>query len=237
MKISVCMATYNGEKYIREQLHSILIQLGKFDELIISDDGSTDKTEDIVNSLSDSRIIFLSNKCKSGVVGNFTNALNNSSGDVIFLADQDDIWLDNRVSIALNHLKSHDAVVMNCIVTDQYLNVIKHSYFDFNNSKAGFFYNLYKSSYLGCCLAFNKNVLDYSLPIPSNLMMFHDWWFGIMIELNFNVYFEKQPLLLYRRHMSTSSQTGNVSNRNLYQKLHSRFQLVIYAFLHYLRGI
>ncbi|AZL83576.1 glycosyltransferase [Aliivibrio salmonicida] len=235
MKISVCMATYNGEKYIREQLDSILIQLGTFDEVIISDDGSTDKTEDIVNSFFDSRIIFLSNECESGVVGNVTNSLNNSSGDVIFLADQDDIWLDNRVSIALNHLKTHDAVVMNCMVTDQNLNVIKHSYFDFNNSKAGFFYNLYKSSYLGCCLAFNKNVLDYSLPIPNNLMMFHDWWFGIMIELSFNVYFEKQPLLLYRRHMSTSSQTGNASNRNLYQKLHSRLQLVIYAFLHYFK--
>lgn len=235
MKISVCMATYNGEQYIREQLDSILVQLGKFDEIIISDDGSSDRTVEIINSFSDSRIIVFTNNCESGVVGNFKNALNNSSGDVIFLADQDDVWLDNRVLIALNHLQTHDAVVMNCMVTDQDLNIIEHSYFNFNNSKTGFFYNLYKSSYLGCCLVFNRNVLDYSLPIPSNLMMFHDWWFGIMLELKFNVYFEQKPLLLYRRHMSTSSQTGNTSNRNLYEKLYSRLQLVFYVFLHFFR--
>ncbi len=229
------MATYNGEQYIREQIDSILIQLGEFDELIISDDGSTDDTKEIINSFFDSRIIFLSNESESGVVGNFTNALKYSTGDVIFLSDQDDVWLDNRISIVLNHLKNHDAVVMNCKTTDQNLNVIEHSYFDFNNSKKGFFNNLYKSSYLGCCLAFNKNVLDYSLPIPNNLLMFHDWWFGIMIELKFDVFFEKKPLLLYRRHMSTSSQTGNTSNRSLYLKLYSRLQLIIYAFLHYFR--
>ena len=91
-KISVCIATYNGERYIREQLDSILSQLSLDDEVIISDDGSKDSTIEIISSYLDSRIKVFKNNGKHGYVGNFENALNHSSGDFIFLSDQDDIW-------------------------------------------------------------------------------------------------------------------------------------------------
>ena len=89
--ISVCMATYNGEKYIQEQIDSILCQLSKDDELVISDDHSTDATCDIIKSYNDRRIKLFLNELAKGVTHNFENALLHSKGDIIFLADQDDV--------------------------------------------------------------------------------------------------------------------------------------------------
>ena len=93
--ISVCIATYNGEKYIKEQLLSILPQLGKKDEVIISDDHSTDNTLDIVKGLNDNRIKIVMNNREKGYTSNFENALSYAIGDYIFLSDQDDIWMSN----------------------------------------------------------------------------------------------------------------------------------------------
>ena len=88
--ISVCMATYNGEKYLREQVGSILTQLGENDELVVSDDGSTDSTIDILKSYNDPRIKIFINTGRHGVNSNFENALRHADGDYIFLSDQDD---------------------------------------------------------------------------------------------------------------------------------------------------
>ena len=97
MSISIAMATYNGEKYIKDQLDSILVQLGKDDEIIISDDKSTDQTTEIIKKYikEDSRIKLLEGPQK-GFVKNFENALLNCSNEIIFLCDQDDIWLENK---------------------------------------------------------------------------------------------------------------------------------------------
>lgn len=96
--ISVCVATYNGEKYLQEQLDSILIQLAPDDELIISDDFSTDKTRSILDSYrADPRIKLLEGPQK-GIIKNFEHAINQASGDLIFLADQDDVWLPDKVA-------------------------------------------------------------------------------------------------------------------------------------------
>ena len=93
---SVCMASFNGERYIKEQIDSILLQIGEDDELIISDDGSTDQTVDVICSYRDDRIKFVRNVNRHGCIGNFENALRVASGDFIFLADQDDIWLSDK---------------------------------------------------------------------------------------------------------------------------------------------
>ena len=103
--ISVCIATYNGEKYLRKQLDSILNQLEYNDEVIISDDGSSDETLNIISSYNDKRIHVFHNKGEHGVVKNFENGLNHVLGDYIFLCDQDDIWKSNKVQVVLNELK------------------------------------------------------------------------------------------------------------------------------------
>ena len=230
MKISVCMATYNGEKYIKEQLDSILSQLSINDEVIISDDISTDKTIETIKSFEDNRIIIYINEEKLGASANFNVSLSKASGDIIFLSDQDDIWLDSKVSKCLENLEKYDLVVTNCSVVDENLDIKYESYFDIVQSGRGFIKNLYKSTYLGCCLAFKRKILEVILPIPNNLMMYHDWWIGLIAEQKFKVYFEKEPLLLYRRHGNTTSPTVGKSKNNLFFKIKSRLQLLILGF-------
>ena len=115
MKISVCIATYNGEKYIKEQLSSILSQLEENDEVIISDDSSTDNTIQIVENFKDKRIrIFREQKFKSPIY-NFENAISKATGDIIFLSDQDDIWHKAKVHKIKQYLSNED---ITCIVTN-----------------------------------------------------------------------------------------------------------------------
>ena len=236
-KISVCIATYNGEKYIKEQLVSILKQLGIEDEIIISDDGSSDRTIDIIKALHDDRIHIYINSQRNGVVSNFNNALTHANGDIIFLSDQDDIWLENKVELSLMKMKNNDMIVTNCMVTDEKLNVIHASYFELASSGSGFFKNFYKSTYLGCCLVFNRRVLDSILPIPNNLLMYHDWWIGFIADMKFSVYFEKTPLLLYRRHEGTASLTVSKSKNSFFFKIYSRIQLLFFGGYRLLRSV
>ena len=193
------MATYNGATYIKEQLESILKQLKEGDEIIISDDHSTDDTLDVIASFNDKRINIYSNISKPGPVTNFENALKHVSGDVIFLADQDDVWLDNKVAITLKHLKQNDLVLSDAIVINGEGKEIFKSFYKKNYSGQGFIFNWVNNSYLGCCIAFNKNVLDYVLPFPKKIAM-HDIWIGLNIAFAGKCYHLKDPLIYYRQH-------------------------------------
>ena len=98
--ISICIATFNGEHYIKDQLLSILPQLTVHDEVIISDDNSSDKTIKIIEEFNDLRIkIYYNNPLKKGYSNNFENALSKSNQQLIFLCDQDDIWFNNKIQI------------------------------------------------------------------------------------------------------------------------------------------
>ena len=100
--ISVCIATYNGSKYIKEQIDSILPQLDECDEIIVSDDSSTDNTLSILKSYHDRRIIIFTNQKFNSPIYNFENALKHAKGDIIFLSDQDDIWEFNKVQVMIS---------------------------------------------------------------------------------------------------------------------------------------
>ena len=95
--ISVCIATYNGEPFIAAQLESIIAQLSPEDEIIISDDGSTDRTLEVVQALDFPCVRILHHEGEHGYVSNFENALRAARGDVIFLSDQDDLWKPGKV--------------------------------------------------------------------------------------------------------------------------------------------
>ena len=106
--ISVCIATYNGEKYLAEQLDSILLQVSEEDELIISDDGSTDHTLEILRTYAANYPqIQLLQGPGQGVIANFAFALTHTKGEVIFLADQDDVWLPNKVTTVTEYFEAH----------------------------------------------------------------------------------------------------------------------------------
>lgn len=207
--ISVCMATYNGENYIKEQLTSILRQLGSEDEVIISDDGSKDNTQKIVESFSDERIRFIENHRKHGFTYNFENALLNAKGEYIFLSDQDDVWMDNKVEVLKRALKEADFVTHDCITVDNNWKVLSKSRFDDFKMKSGFINHLIKSRFLGCCMAFDRKVLEASLPFPGNdFLVEHDIWIAAIAFLYFKTALVKEPLIYYRRHGKNVSSGG-----------------------------
>ena len=225
--VSVCLACYNGEKYIKEQISSILSQLGDDDELVISDDGSEDDTIEIVNSFHDYRIKVFANKDEHGFVGNFNNALCKANGDIIFLCDQDDIWLKDKVYRVSAYLERYDLVVHDANIVDGEGRLKGYTYYSTMHSGTGFLMNLWKTRFLGCCMAFRRSVLDACLPIPKNVVA-HDYWIGMYSVLCFKVKFVPDVLISYRRHGENVSPSGEKSDTNIFFKLVSKRGVILY---------
>ncbi len=199
--ISVALAAYKGEKYIEAQIRSILPQLSHDDEIIVSDDRPGGMTEKIVKRLSaeDSRVRWVEGKSK-GVVANFVNAIRYCKGDKIFLCDQDDIWLPDKVKRVMEAFdEGYDLVLHNAYVTDGNLNITDYSFFEKRGSKKGVIRNIFKNSYMGCCMAFDRKLLKNIMPMPKNIPM-HDQWIGILGEIYGKVKFIDLPLIYYRVH-------------------------------------
>ena len=227
MKVSVCIATYNGEKFIKQQIDSIISQLAEDDEIIISDDSSTDSTIKIIESFNDNRIKLYQNQKFRNPSFNFENAIKNSNGNFIFLADQDDLWKSNKVIKMVEKLEEgFDLVVSNAIIGDENLKTIKNSYFEWRNSKTGIFKNFYKNSYLGCCMAFKKSILTKVLPFPKHIPM-HDIWIGMIAEIYYKPTFFDEKLIIYRRHSQNSTILNDdfESNETLLKQISFRVKL------------
>ncbi len=232
--ISVCMATYNGEKYLAEQLKSILSELTADDEVIISDDNSSDGTLSVIASLNDPRVkVYVNRKYEQGqkvnkIVKNFENALRHAKGDYIFLSDQDDIWKKGRVSRVTPLFKENELVVCDCQIIDGNGVEVSPSLFRQLKSKRGFFKNLYRNTYVGCSMAFTRKLLEYALPFPEDIPM-HDSWIGMNADIaGFNVCFLGEPLIAYRRHNNNMSSSSEKSRRPLLRRLSDRFILLFY---------
>ncbi|GAB3547777.1 glycosyltransferase family 2 protein [Spirosoma fluminis] len=228
--ISVCLATYNGEKFIEEQLSSILIQLDKNDEIIISDDHSTDKTVEIIRKINDTRIRLYYNDERRSVIANFENALKRAQGDIIFLSDQDDVWHRNKVEKVIKELEDVDLVVTNCLFMGKDTLIHRESFFEVFNSRKGFIKNIVKNTYLGNCMAFHSHLLKVALPFPPELFklekmyVYHDIWIGLLADILFTVRFIKEPLSYFRRHEGNASPTEDrkKSPNSLLTKIKSR---------------
>lgn len=234
--ISVCMATHNGEKFIKEQLDSILCQLGPKDEVIISDDGSTDCTIKIINSINDDRIkiyhykqTIKSKHAHRYVCKNFENALKRAEGDYIFLSDQDDCWLEGKVEKCVELLNTNLLVVHNAKLVDESLRdfgrMMYKNDFVFRNFMA-----LKRGKYYGCTLAFRKELLKVILPFP-NCLVLHDQWIGCLAELTGNVIFHNESLIKYRQH---NSNTSDVKNNSLLFRIVYRIEMFINFYIRFL---
>jgi glycosyltransferase involved in cell wall biosynthesis len=225
------MASLNGAKYIAEQIDSILLQLGSGDELVISDDGSTDGTIDTIKSYQDSRIRLIQNNFSGGVAKNFETSLKVSKGDFIFLADQDDVWEATKIEVMLLQLKYYDLVISDCLMVDHALKIKSESFFSVNNSGSGLIRNIFRNSYMGCCMAFNRKLLNRALPFPKDIPM-HDFWIGLVGEMYFKVYFTPEVLVYHRRHSSNASSTGEISSLSFGQKISNRYRVIKNLFFH-----
>lgn len=209
MKISVAMAYYNGGTYIEEQMESILSQLGNQDEVILSVDGANDGSEPLLLSMAkkDCRIQVIKGPGE-GVVKNFENAIRHCTGDIIYLSDQDDVWKSDKVkrvnaAFANSKVKAvlHDAE----IIDENGKATGAESLFALRKSRPGILKNLIRNSYVGCCMAFRKELIPIICPIPKEMYM-HDYWIGTAAEYAGQVCFLKEKLIGYRRHSSNVTQ-------------------------------
>jgi glycosyltransferase involved in cell wall biosynthesis len=229
--ISVCIATRNGSRFVGEQLRSILSQLEPDDEVIISDDASSDSTLEVISLLNDLRIKVLRRDHSVGIVANFEASLRESKGDLIFLADQDDVWLPDKVAKLSWSLVDHDLVISDCKVVDQSLQPLAHSGVKKIKTHKGLLRNLIRNSYMGCCMAFRRNVLHKALPFPKGIPM-HDVWIGLIAEMYFRIELVPDPLVLHRRHQHNASTTGMTSHLTLRKQFVNRYRILKNLILH-----
>lgn len=225
------MATKNGAAFLHEQLVSILKQLKPEDEIVISDDCSIDNTLAVIRTLQDPRIRLLESGVEKGIAKNFEASISASKGDFIFLADQDDVWLPEKVKKMKQAMHAYDLVISDCHLVDDNLRIQQPSFYRFNKSGKGFLKNLMRNSYMGCCMAFTKTLKERALPFPSDIPM-HDFWIGMVGELYFKVHFMDEVLVLHRRHGANASTSGRSSRHSINEKLAHRYKIIKNLFLH-----
>lgn len=225
VKISVCMATYNGEKYIKEQVDSILKQLGANDEIIVSDDGSKDATLDILKGYRDDRIKIYHHVSEGSnsfekATNNFENALKHATGDYIFLSDQDDIWTDDKVQVMMKGLSNN--LLVQCQLAPFSADGETDTKLIIQNQK-GFLANLCVLPFVGCCMAFRKSLLESILPFPKGIIA-HDTWIGMVGFVSGRYMFINDKCQLYRLHGANVSGVSSSTN-SLWCKLCYRFRI------------
>lgn len=202
------MAVYNGAAFLKAQVESILVQLGAQDELIVVDDASRDDSLGVLQNIRDPRLHVHRNERNLGVLRAFERALNLARGEIVFLSDQDDVWLSGKVAKALEVFASNPAVTMvasDAMLIDEQGQTLNQSFFSARGRfSAGFVHNFIKNKYLGCTLSFRRTMLSHFLPIPQDVPM-HDIWFGLLNEIYGKTYFIDEPLIAYRRHRRNAS--------------------------------
>jgi glycosyltransferase involved in cell wall biosynthesis len=223
--VSVCMATYNGAAFVREQVASILQELGPNDELVVVDDGSVDGTCEILERFVDSRIRIYRNPTNLGPTQAFCRALELARSDVVFMADQDDVWIRGRINQMLGALERSGAVVVSS----------NSSFIDRDGGEIAFAADRLRAEdskrhlanivaifagtagYYGCAMAVRRSLISLILPMP-NFVESHDLWIalaGNLLRRNAHI---SQITLQRRVHGGNAS----IVKRSLYMKLRAR---------------
>lgn len=224
MKISVCLASYNGAKFIYQQLSSIVTQLRDGDEVLVADDGSTDDTLGLIRNFGPPvKVVGISRV--GGVVNNFERVLAAATCEGIVLSDQDDVWLPGRVDLIRSNLQHCSLLLLNGQIVDENLNPLGQTIFEYLGNKRGFFPNLWKNGFMGCCMAFRRELRDRVIPFPASVP-WHDWYIGLVAELTGKVVRIDTVTLLYRRHGSNASPTGEGSKNSLFKMARLRFSVL-----------
>lgn len=201
------MAVHNGAQFLAEQIASILPQLSTDDELVIVDDASVDNSIAIVESFHDERIRILRQPENRGVVRTFAHALAVARGEIVFLADQDDVWDLGKVQKFIETFAGNPdvtLVISDLVLIDGAGNRISGPKFSQRKFHPGALRNVIRNRYQGSAMAMRRSILDYCLPIPDDVPM-HDMWIGVVNQFVGRAAFIQEPLLLYRRHGSNDS--------------------------------
>jgi glycosyltransferase involved in cell wall biosynthesis len=212
--ISIALATYNGSKFLREQLDSIVIQTMQNFEVVACDDCSTDETRQILEEYAskDSRFKVFFNKNNLGFKKNFEHILSLCKGEFIAFCDQDDIWESNHLEILYNNIGNNDCIGANSVIINE--NGISQNktlleYWPIHempqNEKELFQHELYSNVIQGTASLIRASLINQALPIPENIK-YHDYWFALVAGLNEKCKYIGDVVLKYRRHSNNASE-------------------------------
>lgn len=216
------MTTFNGSQFVSQQIESILTQLPLSAELIVVDDASTDETVSLIERFEDDRIKLYRNKANIGVVKSVERALMASTEEIVFTADQDDVWLPTKIDTVLSVITQNTSLVVHdAIVTDQELFPQPLSYFDHLSPSKNPLRNLFKNTLIGAMMAFPRSLLHKALPFPEKIGM-HDIWLGLVAARTGAIELLPDKLIYYRRHINNASPTLSVSKRPMKRRIEER---------------
>ena len=227
--VSVLLASYNGEKYIREQLDSILNQTFSDLSIVISDDLSADGTPEIIREYEEQypgRVRSLRNSERSGSAqNNFFRLLKSEADDYIMLCDQDDVWLPDKVEVTLREMKKLEAewgegvpllVHGDLSVTNKKGGILHKSMAEYQKIAVHdnrFSHYLVENNITGNTVMINRVLLGFLADVPKECVM-HDWWLGLLASCFGRISYIDRPLVLYRQH--GENQMGSKSDKEQY---------------------
>ncbi|ARE24930.1 MULTISPECIES: glycosyltransferase [Streptococcaceae] len=236
MNFSIALAVYNGEKYISQQIESILPQMGLNDELILSYDKSEDESLLIIEKFAkeDKRVKVIINH-KPGLFNNFENAISHCNNEIVFISDQDDIWTKNKCEIMMNNFLNSeiDMVIHNGVHFNSATYEESKDFFSMYQIKNGIIRNLLKPRYSGCCMAFRRKLVSIMLPIPKTCGGY-DHWIGMVGEYYGNVKFIDEILIYHRLHDSNFTP---ISRRSLLTIIKARSSILYNLFMRRYKAI
>lgn len=204
IRVSVCMAAYRGEAYIKEQIESILSELGPNDELVVVDDASGDGTAAVVEAFTaDARVRLVRNEQNLGYVRTFNKAIGLARGEYLFLSDQDDVWIPGRLQRMLDALQDAAVVATNFAILGQEdtgRRIVLRSTDSHRNIRNLFAILVGYRPYFGCGMAIRADALDLFAPIPPYVFESHDLWLAMAANAAGQVVHLDEPTLYRRLH-------------------------------------
>lgn len=202
MKVQILMSTYNGERFLREQIESLLRQSWKNVEILIRDDGSKDGTREILNEYSDKyENIQVYLESNLGVAGSFFELLKKSDADYVAFCDQDDIWLEKKIEAAVVKLEQEKGPALYCsnkILVDSTGNPMKKQ--DIRKRRPGFGNAVVECICTGCTAVMNQELAEIlKEKVPEHAIL-HDWWTYLAASYVGKVIYDEQAYIYYRQH-------------------------------------
>lgn len=234
-KVAVLMSTYNGEKYLQEQIESVLDQTEVSVMLFVRDDGSKDNTTEILNEYKNKSFLYWYSGPNIGPARSFLDCLSKSPDvDYYAFCDQDDIWMYDKLSSAIDKIKSINAPALYCsdtLLVDQDLKTLRKGNLHMEGT---FLESLVSNPVTGCTMVINKALKDIVMQYNPSVIDMHDWWiYRICMAINGNLYFDRTPHIKYRQHNNNviggTSSTYSKAKRRLTKLFSSsegiRFQM------------
>jgi glycosyltransferase involved in cell wall biosynthesis len=219
-RVSVAIATYNGASYIKEQLDSILTQTYLVYEIIIVDDCSSDETWNILvqYATNNSKIKIFRNETNLGGTKSFEKTICACRGDYIALADQDDVWLPEKIATLIEQIGDNWLIHSDAFVVDANLNVLHRSYSSLKSNLNGDFVKyLIMNDVTGCTVLFSRQLVEKCFPIPDGYYV-HDHYLALMASFFNKITYCDKPLIFYRQHSANQIGSSKLKDYAAWQK-------------------